>query len=88
MIRCPTCDSTDSTLVGRLSVEPSRIADQRECDACGERWTMPAQSIAEDGGVERIELGTDDAVGFDAGDIEYGFDAGNDSAFAGSLDES
>ena len=71
MIRCPACDSTDSTLTARLSVEPGRIADQRECEACGERWTLPAQSIDDMGGVECIELGASDVSVFDAGDLVY-----------------
>ena len=87
MTPCPACDSTDSTLIGRLSVEPNWIADQRECDACGERWTMPAQSIGDDSGVERIELGADDNVGFDTADIEYEPDTDIDSAFTVSADE-
>ena len=70
MIRCPACDSTDSTLTARLSVEPGRIADQRECEACGERWTLPAQSIDDMGGVECIELGASDVSAFDADDLE------------------
>lgn len=87
MIRCPVCESEDSTLIGRLGVESGRISDQRECDACGERWMLPARSIGEAGGMERIELGSDVGTGFGPGDIDCGLDIDTDSVSAGNSDE-
>jgi transcriptional regulator NrdR family protein len=58
MIRCPSCESTESALVERVHFDDAQAADRRECAVCGEQWMVPVDTQAE-GDVESIELRDD-----------------------------
>lgn len=76
MILCPSCESSDNTLIERVHFGDGRAADRRECAACGEAWLVPVAPQAEADGIETIELRGDDGIGDDAdasGDVEEWF---------------
>ncbi len=56
MIRCPSCESLENTLVDRVHFGDGRAADRRECAVCGEQWMAPASVQADAGDIETIEL--------------------------------
>jgi transcriptional regulator NrdR family protein len=61
MIRCPSCESTESALVERVHFGDGQAADRRECAVCGEQWMVPVDPQVE-GDIESIEL-RDDSTG-------------------------
>ena len=58
MIRCPSCESTESTLVERVHLGNDQAADRHECNVCGEQWMVPVDTTVE-GEIESIELRDD-----------------------------
>jgi transcriptional regulator NrdR family protein len=60
MIRCPSCESTESALIERVHFGDGQAADRRECAVCGEQWMVPVDTQLE-GDVESIELRDDGA---------------------------
>jgi transcriptional regulator NrdR family protein len=58
MIRCPSCESTESSLIERVHFGGNQAADRRECAVCGEQWMVPVDTQVE-GDVESIELRDD-----------------------------
>lgn len=71
MIRCPSCESTESALLERVHFGAGQAADRRECAICGEQWMVPVDTQAE-GDVESIELRDDDAASGEAPDESDG----------------
>ena len=61
MIRCPSCESTESALVERVHFGDGQAADRRECNVCGEQWMVPVDTRVE-GDIESIELRDDSAA--------------------------
>jgi transcriptional regulator NrdR family protein len=69
MIRCPSCDSTDTANVARIHFDDGQAADRRECSACGEQWMVPVvASAVEPDEIEAIELRGDDGPSDDSTD--------------------
>lgn len=65
MIRCPSCESTESALVERVHFGDGQAADRRECAVCGEQWMVPVDAQVEaqvEGDIESIELRDDSAA--------------------------
>lgn len=70
MNRCPSCDSSESSMVERVRFDDGLAADRRECNLCGEQWMVPAVIAipVEEGEVEAIELRDADAEAPDDAD--------------------
>jgi hypothetical protein len=76
MNRCPSCDSSESSIVERVRFEDGQAADRRECNVCGEQWMMPVVAVVPDADaeIESIELrGSDDDAPDEADGVEEWF---------------
>lgn len=58
MNRCPSCESSESSMIERVRFEDGHAADRRECNVCGEQWMVPVVAAVPDpdADVEAIEL--------------------------------
>ncbi|HEU4663233.1 MAG TPA: hypothetical protein VFS55_04310 [Dokdonella sp.] len=64
MNRCPSCDSSESSIVERVRFDDGHCADRRECSVCGEQWMVPVEAFSvEPGDIEAIELREGDGDG-------------------------